>query len=76
METINVFEAAEVVKCCVFDTLPENSDQKSGIMAINEKGLTVSFNSLGRALASVGNTGLVFSWSVNDEGFIDLIQED
>ncbi len=71
METgINVFEAAEVVKCCVIDSLPE----KSGIMAINEEGLTVSFNSLDRALASVGNTGLVFSWTIN-EGFVDLKQE-
>ena len=75
MESINVFEAAEVVKCSIIDSLPENSDQKNGITAINDKGLTVSFACLNRALASVGNAGLVFSWSIND-GFVDLKQEN
>ncbi len=46
MEKLNVFQAVEGVKGHVLEIIPENTAQKTSIMAMSDLGVCVSFNSL------------------------------
>jgi hypothetical protein len=72
MNPITVFQAADLIYTCIVE-MPE--DVKSGIIAINEKLRMISFRDIDIALETVKNSGWVFSWVINKDGFIDLTLE-